>query len=110
MVFGDTDEYKWVAKNAYKYGFILRYPKNRSDITGTANEPWHLRYVGKDVAKKIVEKEWTFEEYCLYNNVMSKKLRKNNLGVTSRFNFNEGKEMKTLITTLNSNIYISLYR
>ena len=52
------------------------YPKNRSDITGTANEPWHLRYVGKDVAKKIVEKEWTFEEYCLYSNVMPKVTKK----------------------------------
>lgn len=65
MVFGDTDEYKWVAKNAYKYGFILRYPKNRSDITGTANEPWHLRYVGKTAAKIIYDNNWTLEEYIL---------------------------------------------
>lgn len=65
MVFGDTDEYKWVAKNAYKYGFILRYPKNRSDITGTANEPWHLRYVGKKAAKIIYDNNWTLEEYIL---------------------------------------------
>lgn len=67
MVFGDTKEYQWVVKNAYKYGFILRYPKNRSNITGTANEPWHLRYVGKDVAKVIYDNNWTLEEYVLNN-------------------------------------------
>lgn len=65
MVFGDTKEYQWVIKNAYQYGFILRYPQNRSDITGTANEPWHLRYVGKEVAKEIKEHQWTLEEYIL---------------------------------------------
>ena len=42
------------------------------NITGIAHEPWHLRYVGEDVAKEIVEKKWTFEEYCLYNNIMPK--------------------------------------
>lgn len=65
MVFGDTTEYKWVVKNAYKYGFILRYPKDRSNITGTANEPWHLRYVGKDAAKIIYDNNWTLEDYVL---------------------------------------------
>lgn len=67
LVFGDTEEYKWVVKNAHLYGFILRYPKDRSDITGTANEPWHLRYVGKEVAKEIYENEWTLEEYILHH-------------------------------------------
>ena len=38
-VFGDTPEYQWVVKNAHKYGFILRYPENKTNITGTANEP-----------------------------------------------------------------------
>lgn len=65
MVFGDTKEYQWVIKNAYQYGFILRYPQNRSDITGTANEPWHLRYVGKEASKEIEEHQWTLEEYIL---------------------------------------------
>lgn len=67
MVFGDTKEYRWIVQNAYKYGFILRYPKDRSNITGTANEPWHLRYVGKDVAKVIYDNNWTLEEYVLNN-------------------------------------------
>lgn len=67
LVFGDTAEYKWVVKNAYKYGFIVRYPKDRSTITGTSNEPWHLRYVGKKAAKIIYKNDWTLEEYILEN-------------------------------------------
>ena len=70
ITFGDTDEYKWVIKNCSKYGFIIRFEDGTDGITGIAHEPWHLRYVGEDVAKEIVENGWTFEEYCLYNNVM----------------------------------------
>lgn len=62
-VFGDTDEYLWCKENAYKYGLILRYPQNKTDITGITNEPWHFRYVGKKIAKEIYEKNWTLEEY-----------------------------------------------
>lgn len=76
ITFGDTDEYKWVIKNCAKYGFIIRFENGTDGITGIAHEPWHLRYVGEDVAKKIVEKGWTFEEYCLYNNVMPKVTKK----------------------------------
>lgn len=65
LVFGDSEEYKWVIKNAYKYGFILRYPKNKSSLTGTANEPWHFRYVGKKAAKIIYDNDWTLEDYIL---------------------------------------------
>ncbi len=70
ITFGDTDEYKWVVENCEKYGFIIRFESGRDNITGIAHEPWHLRYVGKDVAKEIVKNNWTFEEYCLYKNVM----------------------------------------
>lgn len=70
LVFGDTKEYKWVLKNAHNYGFIVRFETGTADITGIAHEPWHLRYVGKDVAKEIYEKGITFEEYCLYHNVI----------------------------------------
>lgn len=66
MVFGDTKEYQWVKKNAHRYGFILRYPPERSKVTGTTNEPWHLRYVGKDAAKEIYEKDWVLEDYILH--------------------------------------------
>ena len=61
--FETTQAYKWLAKNAYKYGFILRYPKGKEHITGYMYEPWHYRYVGKDVAKIIYEKNITYEEY-----------------------------------------------
>ena len=70
ITFGDTEEYKWVVENCYKYGFIIRFENGTDNITGIAHEPWHLRYVGEDVAKEIVDNNWTFEEYCLYNNVM----------------------------------------
>lgn len=45
--FGDTDEGKWVSENAHKYGFIVRYPKGKENITGYMYEPWHIRYLGK---------------------------------------------------------------
>ena len=61
--FENTDAFKWLSKNAYKYGFILRYPKGKEFITGYMYEPWHFRYVGTDVAKIIYEKNITFEEY-----------------------------------------------
>jgi len=55
--------WNWLADNAYKYGFILRYPKGKEDITGFAYEPWHYRYVGKQAAKAIYEKGLVLEEY-----------------------------------------------
>ena len=72
LVFGDTAEYQWCIKNSYKYGFILRFEEDKAPITGIAKEPWHFRYVGKDVAKKIYEQKWTLEEYCLYEGVIPK--------------------------------------
>lgn len=61
--FENTDAFKWLSKNSYKFGFILRYPKGKEYITGYMYEPWHYRYVGKDVAKIIYEKNITYEEY-----------------------------------------------
>ena len=61
--FEKTDEFKWLQDNAYKYGFILRYPKDKEDITGYSYESWHYRYVGKDVATKIKKLGITFDEY-----------------------------------------------
>lgn len=59
----DTKESKWLAENCYKYGYILRYPSDKSDITEIIYEPWHYRYVGKEAAKEITEKKITLEEY-----------------------------------------------
>lgn len=61
--FQTTKEYKWLKDNAHKYGFILRYPENKSDITGYSFESWHYRYVGEEVAKYIYENNLTFDEY-----------------------------------------------
>lgn len=59
-----SDEvYRWLAENAYKYGFIQRYPENKTDITGTIYEPWHYRYVGKDASYEIYAKGLCLEEY-----------------------------------------------
>jgi D-alanyl-D-alanine carboxypeptidase len=59
----DKEVYEWLADNAYRYGFILRYPSNKVHITGVDYEPWHFRYVGKKAAKEITEAGITLEEY-----------------------------------------------
>lgn len=64
--FGDTKAYQWMQENAYRYGFIERYPLNKEEVTGYIHEPWHYRYVGKDVAKELHIKKITFDEYYEY--------------------------------------------
>lgn len=59
----NTEVQKWLMKNSWKYGFILRYPTDKSDITGISYEPWHYRYVGKETAKEIYEAGICLEEY-----------------------------------------------
>ena len=61
-----TDEFKWLQKNAHKYGFIMRYPKEKEYITGYIYESWHYRYVGIDIATYIYENNITYEEYYEY--------------------------------------------
>ena len=67
--FEETSEYNWLINNSYKYGFILRYPKDMEDITLYSYEPWHYRYVGKEVAFRIYNDNITFDEY--YNKYLS---------------------------------------
>ena len=64
--FEDTDEFKWLQKNAHKYGFILRYPEGKEDITGYAYESWHYRYIGKEAATEIKNLNITYDEYYAY--------------------------------------------
>lgn len=64
--FADTDEYQWLLENAENYGFILRYPKDKEDITKIAYESWHWRYVGEEHAKKMNELNMCLEEYVEY--------------------------------------------
>lgn len=61
--FVNQKEYTWLTENAYKYGFILRYPKGKEDVTGIVFEPWHWRYVGVEWAKKIRDSGLCLEEY-----------------------------------------------
>ena len=61
--FEETEEFTWMQENSYKYGFILRFPKDKTNITGYQYESWHYRYVGKEVAKEIHENNLTLEEY-----------------------------------------------
>ncbi|NLA33657.1 MAG: M15 family metallopeptidase [Tenericutes bacterium] len=61
--FENTKEFEWMKKNAYKYGFILRYPEGKEFITGYIYESWHYRYVGLDIANYIHNHNITFDEY-----------------------------------------------
>lgn len=61
--FGQTEEGIWIAKNAHRFGFIIRFPKGKEEITGYQYEPWHLRYVGEASATEIYRQGLTLEEY-----------------------------------------------
>lgn len=61
--FASTPEYNWLLENAYKYGFILRYPEDKQNITKMSYKPWHFRYVGEQNAKIMKEKNFCLEEY-----------------------------------------------
>lgn len=61
--FGEQKEGIWLREHAHQFGFILRYPKGKENITGYKYEPWHFRYVGKKAAATIYKHGWTFEEY-----------------------------------------------
>ncbi len=80
-VFAYTPEGKWLAQNAHLYGFIIRYPEGKESITGYSYEPWHIRYVGKDLAKYIYDNNLTLEEYYNYtpSNVQSNEISYDNV-------------------------------
>ena len=61
--FGSTPEGIWLRDHCHEYGFIIRYPLGRENITGYAYEPWHIRYVGVEYATEIYEQGLTLEEY-----------------------------------------------
>jgi len=62
----NSEAVDWVKNNEYLYGFILRYPKGKEDITGYKYESWHIRYVGVNVATNIYSENITLEEYYDY--------------------------------------------
>ena len=61
--FKDTPEGKWLKENSHLFGFILRYPEEKEEITGYIFEPWHFRYIGVEEASKVYESNLTLEEY-----------------------------------------------
>lgn len=63
----NDEVYTWLAEHAWEYGFILRYPKDKENVTGTGYEPWHYRYVGKEAAKEIWQEGCCLEEYVTQN-------------------------------------------
>jgi D-alanyl-D-alanine carboxypeptidase len=65
QTFADTLEGKWLAANGNRFGFILRYPKGKEKITGYDYEPWHYRYIGKDLADAVTESYLTYDEFYI---------------------------------------------
>jgi D-alanyl-D-alanine carboxypeptidase len=65
--FENTAAFRWLSENAYKYGFILRYPEDKVDLTGYKYEPWHYRFVGRTTATEIRNSSLCFEEYLELN-------------------------------------------
>lgn len=59
----NTAVQKWLLENSWRYGFILRYPTDQTDVTGIVYEPWHYRYVGKEYAQDIYKKGLCLEQY-----------------------------------------------
>lgn len=64
--FEDTESFQWMQANAHKYGYILRYPKGKENITGYSYEAWHYRYVGVETATKVFNEGITYDEYYEY--------------------------------------------
>lgn len=61
--FGESDEFVWTSQNCQKFGWILRFPEGKETITGYQYEPWHYRYLGVDLAQKVVDSKLTYDEY-----------------------------------------------
>lgn len=91
--FADTPEGIWIAENAHRFGFILRYPKDKEHITGYNYEPWHLRYVGTELAAYLFETGLTLDEYY---------------GVSDTFTTEYLETTPLIDTTAES--YLSIYR
>ena len=56
----------WLRDHCNEFGFIIRYPQGKEEITGYNYEPWHIRYVGKTAASVMKKKDWTFEEFISF--------------------------------------------
>lgn len=65
-IFGDTKEYEWLKDNAHLFGYTIRYPQGKEHITEYTYEPWHLRYVGKELAEELYANNFSYEEYLFF--------------------------------------------
>ena len=63
QAFENTEAFAWLSQNAYRFGFILRYPENKTDVTGYSYEPWHFRFVGREAATEMLLRSMTLEEF-----------------------------------------------
>lgn len=95
-IFAETDEGKWLAQNAHRFGYIIRYPKGKEDITGYSYEPWHIRYVGTELAQHIYDNNLTLEEY--YNYTPSKEFLEQEHSYDNIID--ESQEIKEPVTTI----------
>lgn len=68
--FAETPEGKWLAENAYLFGYIIRYPEDKTEITGYSYEPWHIRYVGKALSRYLYENNLALEEYYSFESTI----------------------------------------
>lgn len=66
----NTPEQQWLMQNCYKYGFILRYPEDKTHLTGISYEPWHYRYVGREAAEEITKNGLCLEEYLMKKDIV----------------------------------------
>lgn len=71
--FGDLPEGKWLAANSHRFGFIISYPKDKQDLTGYEYEPWHIRYVGLELAAELYKSKKTLEQFFGLENPSSYK-------------------------------------
>lgn len=69
LSFANTPAALWLEENCYRFGFVLRYPEDKQDITGIIFEPWHFRFVGRDAATEMHELGMCLEEYCAYKGI-----------------------------------------
>lgn len=89
--FTETPEAKWLEDHCADFGFIIRYPKGKENITGYKYESWHIRYVGKDIAKKVTELGITLDEYLGVNSVYADDYKENDSEETTEAETDESK-------------------
>ncbi len=89
---------RWLTENCWEYGFVVRYPEGREDATGIPAEPWHLRYVGREVALEMRDRGWVLEEWCEAHGVENDPLEELERDISDRLIGNILHESKLVAT------------